>query len=76
MALLHLADSRRAVGRYYIGELREDGTGYGGQVEQYPVICALDIVEQPVTMRSRREHVVTDNPRAVGCHDCRARIGR
>ena len=76
MALLHFLDNRRPEGRYYIGETRADGTGYQGQVNQYPVICAVDIVEQHVTQRSRREHVVTSDPRAVRCPDCKARLGR
>lgn len=65
--MTHLLDSRRQRGRFWrYPEQR-------GQVEQYPVICALDIVEEDITQGSKAP--VTTNPDAVTCRDCRERIG-
>ena len=74
--MIHLLDTRRRRGRIIQPNGREDGGGFHGQIEQYPVICSIDFVEQEVTMRSRAEQVVTEDPRFATCPECRERIGR
>lgn len=69
---VHFRDERRPVGARYIGSTRADGTGYQGQVVQYPVICAEDIVEErahygPVTS-------VTSVKALTTCRDCKERL--
>lgn len=70
----HLLDTRRPVGKYALSNPRADGTGYTPQVVQYPVICALDIYELPTSNSVKAERVVTSDPRAVRCKNCRTII--
>ena len=70
---LHFADTRRQAGLRYLNiNPREDGTGYNGQVNQYPVICAADIVEEQVAQGSRPS--VTTVQSCVTCPDCKERL--
>lgn len=68
MKNIHYLDMRRPHGRYFQHEHMR------GQVEQYPVICAVDFVEQHVTMRSKASQVVTTDKSRVTCRDCRGRL--
>lgn len=67
--MIHLRDVRRQRGRFLKYERQ-------GQVEQYPVICAIDVLEVPLTQGTRIKDYVTDDPYAATCRDCRERIGK
>lgn len=63
---VHMLDERRPIGRYHVGQT--------GTVNQYPVICAVDVVEHP-SERGRMAQYVTTDPHATRCKDCRERMG-
>jgi hypothetical protein len=73
MALVHAQDPRRPIGSLITGG-REDGTGYRTQIIQYPVMCALDILEHTPSYGRTNNAPVTDRRGLVSCPDCNERL--
>lgn len=77
MALIHAQDPRRPVGQAITNGAGDflpsygTGPGYHHQVIQYPVMCALDILEYSPTTGGRGGAPVTSVRGLVSCPGCR-----